>query len=131
IPVEDAEGITHHPPNPELLRQLLDPSWLEGNSEGAELLVQHFGMDALDVRLLAAAKDDAGRQRLRDGLARIVEIAGNNPHVFEDLLAQAEQRKRDVNRMRDLGLAVQEQAKVALKGRGLEVEDIDRGYDFL
>ena len=44
--------------------------------------VRHFGMDALDVRLLAAARDEESRQRLRDGLARIVEIAGDSPELI-------------------------------------------------
>lgn len=131
IPVEDEQDITHHVPNPELLRELVDSSWLEGNRDGADLLVRHFDMDALDVRLLAAARDEQARQRLRDGLARIIAVAGDNPQVIEDLVANAEQRKRDVERMRNLGLAVQESVKLAMEKLGLSVQDVDHGYDFL
>lgn len=131
IPVEDEQNITHHVPNPRLLGDLVDASWLEGNPDGADLLLRHFDMDALDVRLLAAARDEVARQRLRDGLARIVEVAGGNPQMIEDLVAKTEQRKRDVDRMRNLGLAVQKGVKLAMESLGLRVQDVDRGYDFL
>ncbi len=81
IPVE-GEQLTQHVPTPELLRELIEPEWLEDNPDGADLLVRHFGMDALDVRLLAAAADEETRQRLRGGLARIIEIAGHNPKMI-------------------------------------------------
>lgn len=131
IPVEDDEDVTHHVPSPELLRELIDASWLEGNSDGADLLVRHFDMDALDVRLVAAAQDEETRQRLRDELAKIVEVAGDNPAVIADLAAKAAQRKRDVERMRRLGLAVQARVKAALEELDLDVQVVDHGYDFL
>jgi hypothetical protein len=131
IPVETGDDITYHVPNPELLRELVDPQWLEGNHYGADLLVRHFDMDALDVRLLAAAKDEGMRQRMRDNLARIVELAGGNPQVLEELVAKAEQQRRDIDRMRNLGLAVQESVKMAIERSGLEARLIDRGYDYL
>jgi hypothetical protein len=130
IPVEDGDDVTHHPANPELVRDLLDPGWLEDNSSGADLLVRHFGIDALDVRLLAAASDEEARQRLRDSLARIVEAVGDNSQVIEELAVKAQQHRRDVERMRKLGLAVQESVEVAMRARDLDVEDVDRGYDF-
>jgi hypothetical protein len=130
IPVEDEADVIHHPASAELVRNLLDPKWLEDNSSGADLLVRHFGIDALDVRLLAAASDDETRQRLRDSLARIVEAVGNNSEVIEELAVKAQQRRRDVERMRRLGLAVQESVKAAMRARDLDVEDIDHGYDF-
>jgi hypothetical protein len=104
---------------------------LDGNSGGADLLVRHFDMDALDVRLLAAAQDEETRQRLRDELAKIVEVAGDNPAVIADLAAKAAQRKRDVERMRRLGLAVQARVRTALEELDLDVQLVDRGYDFL
>jgi hypothetical protein len=130
IPVEDDGNITHHPANPELVRTLLDPTWLEGNSSGADLLVRHFGIDALDVRLLAAAGDEETRQRLRDNLARIVEAVGDNSEAIEELAVKAQQRRHDVERVRRLGLGVQESVKAAMRARGLKVDDVDHGYDF-
>lgn len=130
IPIEGEEEDTYHVPNPELLRDLIDPAWLEGNSDGADLLERHFGMDALDVRLLAAASDEESRQRLRGGLARIIEVAGDDPQAIEDLAVKAEQRKRNVDQMRNLGLTVQEGVKLTLERQGLKVKFIDRGYDF-
>jgi hypothetical protein len=130
IPVEDEADVTHHPANPELVRSLLDPAWLEDNKSGADLLVRHFGIDALDVRLLAAAGDEETRQRLRDSLARIVEAVGDNSEAIEELAVKAQQHRRDVERMRKLGLAVQESVKVAMRERGLNVDDVDHGYDF-
>lgn len=131
IPCENEQDITHHVPNPELLRELLVPQWLEGNSHGADLLVQHFDMDALDVRLLAVAQDEAARQQLRDKLARIVAVVNDNPQAITDLLAKVERTKRDVERMRNLGLAVQGSVEIALKKLRLDIDVIDHGYDFL
>jgi hypothetical protein len=131
IPVEDENDVTHHIANPELVRDLLDPLWLGENASGADLLVRHFGIDALDVRLLAAASNEEARQRLRNSLARIVEVVGGNAYVIDELLAKIQQKSRDVDRMRKLGLAVQECVKNALEKRKLSVEFIDYGYDFL
>ena len=113
-----------------MVRGLLEPKWLEGNSSGADLLVRHFGIDALDVRLLAAASDEETRQRLRDSLARIVEAVGDNSEVIEELAVQAQQRRRDIERMQKLGFAVQESVKAAMRARDLDVDDVDHGYDF-
>lgn len=131
VPVEEEDSITHHIPNPELMRSLIDPAWLEGNRDGANFLVEHFGLDALDVRILAAGRDEQARQRIRDSLARIVEVVGDNSQMIHDLAAKAEQRNRDVGRMRRLGLAVQECVRQALRQHGLEAERIDHGYDYL
>lgn len=128
--IEDDESTSHHVPSPELVRELVDPSWLEANRDGADFLVQHFGLDALEVRLLAAAKDEEARQKLRDSLARIVEVVGNNAEMIDDLANKAEQRGREVDRMRRLGLAVQECVKRALERQGFDVDEIDHGYDF-
>lgn len=130
IPLASEDDVTHHIPSPELLRDLVDPSWLEANPEGAELLVRHFEMDALDVRLLGAAKDEDTRQRLRDSLARIVQATGD-AQMLENLATKAENQERDVGRMRNLGMAVQEGVKLAMEGCNLRVDVVDHGYDFL
>jgi hypothetical protein len=126
----DEGNVTHHPANPELVRSLLDPAWLEGNSSGADLLVRHFGIDALDVRLLAAASDEEARQRLRNSLARIVEAVGDNAEVIEELAVKAQQHRRNIERMRRLGLAVQASVAMALRARDLDPDPIDHGFDF-
>jgi hypothetical protein len=131
IPVEEDDDVTHHAPNAELIRDLIDPAWLVGNPDGVDLLVDRFDMDALDVRLLAAASDEESRQRLRDGLARVIDAAGADPAVLEYLERTAEERKRDIARMRSLGLAVQAAVKSALEKRHLKVDVVDWGYDFL
>jgi hypothetical protein len=130
IPVEEDGEVVHHPATTALVRDLLDPSWLQGNPHGADLLVQHFGLDALDVRLLAAASDDETRQQLRNSLARMVEAAGGNSQIIEELVVKAQQRQQDVNLMRKLGLAVQQCVQDALEQRGLHVDPDDYGYDF-
>jgi hypothetical protein len=131
IPVDEDGDVVHHPATSTLVRDLLDPSWLQGNPDGAELLVQHFGLDALDVRLLAAASDEETRQKLRNSLARIIEVVGGNSQLIEDLAVKAQQQQRDVNLMRKLGLAVQECVKEAIAKRDLFVKEDDHGYDFL
>jgi hypothetical protein len=131
IPVEEDGEVVHHPATTALVRDLLDPSWLQGNPHGADLLVQHFGLDALDVRLLAAASDEETRQQLRNSLARMVEAAGGNSQIIEELVVKAQQRQRDVNLMRKLGLAVQQCVQDALEERSLHVDPDDYGYDFL
>jgi hypothetical protein len=102
IPVEDDDEVTHHAPNGELIRELIDSAWLEDNKDGADLLVQHFGMDALETRLLAISSDDQVRQDIRDRLAKIVEVVGPNAQLIDDLVTKAVQRQRDVNRLRRL-----------------------------
>jgi hypothetical protein len=131
IPIEEDGDVVHHPASSALVRELLDPSWLQGNPDGAELLVQHFGLDALDVRLLAAASDEDTRQKLRNSLARIIEVVGRNSQMIEELAVKAQQRQRDVNLMRELGLAVQQCVQEALEKHALHVDPDDHGYDFL
>ena len=99
--------------------------------DGGKLLVQHFGLDALDVGLLAATSDEETRQKLRDSLAKIIEVVGANSQIIEELAVKAQQRQRDVNLMRKLGLAVQQCVLEVLEERGLKVDPDDYGYGFL
>jgi hypothetical protein len=131
IPVDEDGSIVHYPATAALVRDLLDAEWLQGNPDGGRLLVRHFGLDALDVGLLAATSDEETRQKLRDSLAKIIAVVGANSQVIEELAVKAQQHQRDVNLMRKLGLAVQQCVQDALEQRGLQVDHDDYGYDFL
>lgn len=131
IPVDEDGAIVHYPATAALVRDILEAQWLHGNPDGGKLLVQHFGLDALDVGLLAAASDEETRQKLRDSLAKIIAVVGADSQVIEDLAVKAQQRQRDVNLMRKLGLAVQQCVQDALEQQGLHVDLDDYGYDFL
>jgi hypothetical protein len=133
VPVRSDEGKTSQVvPTPESLKALLDPAWLQGNPAALELLGRYFGFDALDLQLLAASDDDA-RRRLRDGLARIVELAGADPDTLvavETELKEKRKRAQVVARCRKFGLEVQAAIKVALEAHNLAVDVVDVGYDF-
>lgn len=113
---------------------ILDPTWLAGNDHAVRLLSECFGFDALDLRLIGAAPNDPGlRASLRDGLAKIVEVAGGDIGALAAAAREIEDRKRytgEVQSMRDFGLAVQAAVERALRDAGLEVEVVDRGFDF-
>ena len=84
----------------------------------------------LKDRRLAALSDS---QELRNSLARLVETGGADPEFYAALAAEAEakrQRSRDVERCRNLGLAVQEAIGVALERHKLSVKLVDRGFDY-
>jgi hypothetical protein len=113
------------------LRPLLEPSWLEGNSDAIELLTECFGFDELDLRLLGIPEEVQGR--VRQALAGILETGGTDPAFYESLAREAEakqRRDRDVNRFRRMGLAVQEAVRQALESHGLQVELVDYGFDY-
>ncbi|WP_213740465.1 hypothetical protein [Bradyrhizobium sp. dw_411] len=131
IPHEEDGEVVHHPATTALVADLLEPGWLRNNPLGAELLVRHFGLDALDVGLLAAATDEQSRKELRNSLARIVAVAGGNAQIIDELVEKARLGQRNVNLMRKLGLAVQQAVLEALEARGLQVDPDDYGYDFL
>ena len=57
-------------------------------------LLQPFGLDALDVGLLAAASDEETRQKLHDSLAKIIEVVGANSQVIEELAGSMGRTKR-------------------------------------
>jgi len=113
------------------LRPLLDPTWLEGNSDAIQLLTECFGFDELDLRLLGIPEEVQGR--VRQALAGILETGGTDPAFYESLAQEAvakQRRERDVNRFRRMGLAVQEAIRQALESHGLQVELVDYGFDY-
>jgi hypothetical protein len=113
------------------LQDLLEPDWLIDNERGVELLSDCFGFDSLESRLLGV--EPSKRQEMRDNLAKLVDVAKSDPAAlseFADEIEARESRKRDVGRWRRLGLAVQDAVQALLESRGLEVNVIDRGFDF-
>lgn len=113
------------------LRSLLEPTWLEGNDAAIALLTECFDFDELDLRLLGIAPEV--QDRVRSGLARLLESGGADPDLYESLAqeVQARQRRgRDVERCRRIGFAVQDAIKEALESYGLTVELVDRGFDY-
>lgn len=117
----------------ESLRGLLDAAWLLGNPFAVQLLSECFGFDALELQLLGIAPDEGDRQVLRDQLARLVEASAGRTDLLATALAavEAEQRKtKTVEALRNFGLAVQDAVRDALREHGLEVELVDRGFDF-
>jgi hypothetical protein len=132
IVLEDGKLEKRHA-NSTTLRDLLNPSWIEGNDAAIELLSRYFGFDELDLRLLGAAPDPSDRQQLRDSLAKLVETGGGDPAFYEAIkeeIAARERSKREVDRCRRLGLAVQAAIKLALERHDLKVILIDKGFDY-
>ena len=115
------------------LQGLLDPAWLEENNEAIRLLSRWFGFDQLDLRLLGMVQESGSRQALRDSLAALVESGGSDPQVYLGLakdVEEKERQKRDVDRCRRLGLAIQDRIGAALRAHDLEMKLVDRGFDF-
>ena len=115
------------------LKGLLNPVWLVANEPAIELLSAHFGFNALELQLGVAAADPADRASLEAGLAALVQVAGADGAVYEQLAQHLVARKKqedDVGRNRAMGLAVQEAVRAALECRGLHLELIDHGYDY-
>jgi hypothetical protein len=117
--------------NPTSLTPLLDPSWLNGNDNAIVFLTECFGFDELELRLLGIGSDV--QERVRQGLARIIETGGADPAFYEALAREVEARRRrarDVERSRRMGYAVQDAVRQALEALGLSVELVDHGYDY-
>ena len=113
------------------LKPLLEPSWLENNDDAIEFLTDHFDFDELDLRLLGIASEV--QDRVRQGLARILESGGADPAFYESLADEIEarrQRDRDIDRRRRMGYAVQDAVRRALEAYGLTVTLVDRGFDY-
>jgi hypothetical protein len=111
----------------------LDPSWLSGNDAAVELLSKFFGFRALELRLISTVSTEADRTTVEDKLAKIVQALGPNPEKYEalasDLVVQQE-REAQRQKNRKFGLAIQNAIEGYLKGRGLHLKLIDRGYDY-
>lgn len=95
VPFLDDDGKpTKKPAEATTLKNILKSEWLEQNDPAIELLSTWFGFDELELRLLGAAPDKDQRQRLRDGLAKLVEFGGGDPEVYESLIEDIDARRR-------------------------------------
>ena len=115
------------------LERLLDSSWLEDNDDAIRLLSEWFDFDQLNLRLLGMAKEPASQQELRNSLAALVDAVGDDPDAYLGLaqyVQARERQQRDVDQCRRLGLAVQESIGNALREHNLDVNLVDRGFDF-
>ena len=119
--------------NAATLQDILDPLWLQDNDDAIQLLSEWFGFDRLELRLMGIAQNERKRQELRDSLAGLVETGGADPEFYTALVAEAEarqQRRRDVERCKNLGIAVQEAIGAALERHKLKVRLVDKGFDY-
>ena len=119
--------------NAATLKDLIDPTWLHNNDDAIRLLSEWFGFDQLELRLMGIAQSEQERQELRDSLAELVETGGADPEFYTALATEVEakrQRKRNVERCRNLGLAVQAAIGAALERQDLRVKLVDKGFDY-
>lgn len=119
--------------NATTLKHLLDPLWLRDNDDAIRLLSEWFDFDQLELRLLGVVQDAKERQELRNSLAELIEIGGADPQVYANLAQEVEarrQRRQDIKRCRDFGLAVQEAVGAALRRQNLDVKLVDKGFDY-
>jgi hypothetical protein len=133
IPIrgEDDKPVAKAGADVSTLRPLLEPSWLDGNDQAIALLTQCFEFDELELRLLGIAPE--AQVRVRQGLARLLESGGADPEFYEALARDAESkqlRKRDIERCKRMGYAVQDAIGQALESHGLQVRLVDYGFDF-
>jgi hypothetical protein len=115
------------------LKNLLDPTWLDGNDAGIRLLAQFFGYKELELRLLATAPSEELRKQMESGLAKIVQTLGANAGQYAELADALEKKKRldeEKQRNRKFGFAVQEAIKQCLESKNLKLELVDHGYDY-
>jgi hypothetical protein len=133
VPALDEDGGTQHMlADVANIKELLVPSWLEQNESTIKLLSEIFGFDELELRLLGIA-DETRRQELRNELARLVELGGADTNFYTMLIEQVEdqqRRKRDINRCRLLGMAVQEAVKSAFESHNLQLTLVYYGFDY-
>jgi hypothetical protein len=132
VPGEDGKPVKMRA-DAKTLGHLLDPARLENNDAAIRLLSEWFEFDELELRLLGLAPDPDKRRELRSGIAKLVETGGADPTFYSSLAAEIEERrrrKRDIERCRRLGIAVQEAVQLALENHGLKLKLVDRGFDY-
>lgn len=119
--------------NASTLGHLLDPNWLVDNDAAIRLLSEWFEFDELELRLIGVSPDVDKRRELRNSLAKLVEFGGSDLDTYGTLIETIEtqrRRSRDVNRAKRLGDAVQEAVRSALESHDLQLDLIDREFDY-
>ena len=124
------ESLCQCPPTRVTLDKLLDPAWLEHNDAAIRLLSRWFGFDQLDLRLRGIEPDSGKREKLRNSLARLVEVGGANLKFYSSLAEEVEARSRDIDHFRRMGIGVQEAIKSAMEAHKLDLELVDHGFDY-
>ena len=143
---EDSEekGFAPVPANEVNLRELLELSWLQNNSDAVDMLHEVFGFRQLTLMLdsLDAEVESELVELLRD--PNLVKSAVENPEVIR-LISEADPEEiREIreelkkrNRQaeirehnRSFGHAVQAMLAKVIKLQGLDLQLVDRGYDY-
>ena len=134
VPVSGDEGeLVPMPANNVTLDKLLDPIWLQNNDAAIKLLSEWFGFDRLHLRLLGVAPDEKKREQVRDGLSKLLEFGGDDPEAYTLLAEEMAQRKKqgsDIKQMQRMGIGVQQAIKSAMEEYKLELELVDKGFDY-
>jgi hypothetical protein len=117
-------------PSADSLKPLIDPAWLDETA--TELLTRFFDFDVLDVGLLTVTSETS-RGQIRRELARLVGLLGSDPTGYSLVISELEHKRLSDQQRQlflNLGRAVQDAVERLLSAAGLEVELVDRGYDF-
>ena len=159
VPVQCSEeseekGFAPLPANEANLRELLDPTWLQNNPHGIDLLHRVFGFRQLTLMTenlepevesnLVKLLQDSTLVKSAVTNLDVVKVAVENPEVVK-LLSEAEpgeiqkireeldkqkQQSQMGERNHSFGHAVQAAVEEVLKSNGLDPKLIDRGYDY-
>ncbi len=161
IPVKapDADGVAPMPANESNLREILDPSWLNGNRDAVDLLHEVFGfrqltllLDSLDTEIegdlvellqypelvktaannpdtVKFASDLEDTDITLDSVRDFVQDAVEDEGLIEHLANRREQRRR-VHDNQNLGATVENLVRDNLKKAGFHVRRTGIGSDF-
>lgn len=152
--IEDGETFVPGPANEANLRELLESRWLQNNPLGIKLLHRVFGFRQLALMIenlepevennLVKLLQDTDLMKSTVANLDMVKTAVKHPEVVK-LISEAGpdkiQRIREEldkqklqaqlgERSRNFGYAVQEAVEKAIESHGLNLELVDRGYDY-
>jgi hypothetical protein len=90
-----------------------------------------LGMDRLEVWIQSNSGGSEEQERkIRNELADVVLAVGDESlNDLRKFLEERSEQHRQITRNREFGLRVQKVVEMLLRGRGLSVKVIDRGYD--